>query len=262
MSRRSLIGLILGAGLALVLAASAFAASLNSYTSSVAARQSGAGTRRQPVALGLVVHLSAHTADAANANAAPLTDLTLILPKVGFNSSAFPVCTVARIIAAQTDAGCPPGARVATGEVTAALWSPSEPTQTGTPCDPTLDVWNAGARRLTYFLEIPAGHGCSGLMTGAIPPWTGTLREVGTTLRIDIPLPASVSTDAGDLGLYAALESETLTFAKLTRTEGTRTTPFLESLGCVAGARPYTIKVSASDDGTPATATLRGSGRC
>jgi hypothetical protein len=262
MSRKWLVGLALGAALALGLAASAWAASLNTYTGSVLARQSGAGSVRAPVALGLVVRLSTHSADAADVNAAPLTDLTLTLPEVGFNSIGFPVCPPARIVAAQTDAGCPPGARVGTGKVTAALWSPAAPTQTGTPCPATLDVWNAGARRLTYFLVIPPGHGCAGLMTGAIPPWTGTLREAGTTLSLDVPLPPAFSTDAGGLGLYLALDSATLTFVRLTHTTGSRTTPFLESLGCVAGQRPYTLEVQASQDSSAGAATLRGSGRC
>ena len=240
----------------------ALAAALNTYTGTITAKQTGAGTAKKPVALGFVQKLGVKPATAGNANADPLTDIKLSLPKVGFNDKGFPVCTAATIAKAETDAGCPKGALIATGPVTAALWSPSAPTTVGTPCDPVLDSWNAGNGKVTDFFKIPAGHSCAGLQTGAVAPWTGTIKESGTTLVYDTPLPPPVSTNAGNLGLYSSLEAETITFAKLTLTKGGKTTPYFESLGCVAGKRPYTVSFTATDGTTSSTSVVTGSGKC
>ncbi len=247
---------------ALVVTGVALAAALNTYSGTITAKQSGAGTASKPVAFGFVQKLAVKPATAGNANADPLVDIKLTLPKVKFNATGFPVCTAATIASAQTDAGCPKGALIGTGPVTAALWSPSAATQPGTPCDPVLDVWNAGKGKVTDFFKIPAGHTCAGLATGAVAPWTGTLKESGTTLTYDTPLPPPVSTNAGNLGLYSSLEAETITFSKLTAKVGSKTVPFFESVGCVAGKRPYTVTFTATDGTTKQTSSVPGSGSC
>jgi hypothetical protein len=240
----------------------ALAASLNTYTGSIGAKQNGAGTAAKPVVLGFVQKLSAMPATAGNANADPLTDIKVTLPKVKFNTKGFPVCTAATIAAKMTDAGCPKGALLGTGPVTSALWSPSAATQAGVPCGPVLDVWNAGHGKVTDFFKIPAGHTCAGLQTGSVAPWTGTLKESGTTLIYDTPLPPAVSTNAGNLGLYSSLEAETITFSKVTAKVGGKVVPFFESVGCVSGKRPYTVSFTATDGTTKETKTVSGAGSC
>jgi hypothetical protein len=245
---------------ALLAAGVAMAATLNTYTATIAAKQSGAGTAKKPVALGLVEKLAAKPVTTANAY--PLTDIKLTLPDVKFNDKGFPVCSAATITAASNDSGCPKGALVASGDVTAALWSPSTPSAAGASCNPVLDIWNAGNAKLTYFFKIPAGHQCAGLQTGAVPAWTGTMKESGSTLTSDTPLPPPVSTNAGNLGLYSSLEAETLTYYKLTAKVGGKTVPFFESVGCVAGKRPYTVTYTATNGSTSASTAVKGSGKC
>lgn len=247
---------------ALVVAGVALAASLNTYTATITAKQSGAGTAKKPVALGFVQKISATPATgSSDPNAAPLTDIKVTLPKVSFNDTGFPVCTAATITHAGTDSGCPKGALIGTGPVTAELYSLAAPTMT-TACDPVLDVWNAGKGKVTDFFKIPAGHQCAGLSTGSVAPWTGSLKESGTTLIYDTPLPPPVSTNAGNLGLYSALEGETITFSKLTAKVKGKTVPFLESTGCVAGKRPYTVTFTATDAGAKQTSSVTGKSGC
>lgn len=245
---------------ALVVAGVAVAASLNSYTATVIAKQNGAGTAKNPVALGLVQKLGAKPAN-ASPNAWPLTDITLTLPKVRFNTKGFPTCEAGKISSAGTDAGCPKHALIATGPVTAVLWSKSAPTRT-IPCDPVLDVWNAGNGKVTDFFKIPAGHQCAGLATGAVAPWSGSLKEKGSSMVYDTPLPPPVSTNAGNLGLYSSLLKESITFNKLTTKVGSKMVPFFESVGCVKGKRPYTVAFTATDGSTRQTVKVNGSGKC
>jgi hypothetical protein len=240
----------------------ALAASLSTDTGVISARQNAPGTVQEPVALGFVEKLSAGPVPTASANADPLTDIKVTLPRVRFNARGFPVCTIATITAAGTDSGCPPGALLASGPVRSALWSPAEPTQAGTPCGPILDVWNAGSGKVVDFLQIPAGHTCADLQPGSVPPWTGTLRESGTTLVYDTPLPPSVSTDVGGLGLFFSLERETITFRRLSAEVGDRSVPFFASVGCVSGRRPYTVSFTATDGTEKQTTTDSGSGSC
>lgn len=246
----------------LVLAGAAFAASLNTYKASVALKENGAGSPKKPVALGLVETLGAAPATPGNANADPLTNITLTLPKVTFHAAGFPVCSVATIAKARNDAKCPARALVATGPVSAALWGPSTPTMKGYACDPVLDVWNAGRGKLTYFFKIPPGHTCAGLSTGAVAPWTGSLREVHGALVNDTPLPPDVSTNAGNIGLYSSLEAETLTFMKRTETVKHHTFAFLSSVGCVKGSRPFTVTYTATNGTTKQTSSVKGTAKC
>jgi hypothetical protein len=252
---------------ALVVVGVALAASLNSYTAVITANQSGAGTPAKPVALGFTQKLGAKFSSGNTSPlAAPLTDIKVSLPKVKFNPKGFPVCTAATIAKAQTDAGCPKGALIATGPVTAQLYAPKSSTNpaVGTPvnCDPVLDAWNAGNGKVTDFFKITAGHQCNGLQTGAVAPWTGSIKQSGTTLVYDTPLPGPVSTNAGNLGLYSALEAETITFQKVTAKVGGKVTPYFESIGCVSGKRPYTVSFTATDGSTKATSTVTGKSGC
>jgi hypothetical protein len=247
--------------IALIGAGVAAAASFNTYSAKITTSLARPGTAKAPVPLGMVQKLAARPAG-GTANAEPLTNIKLTLPKVTFNEAGFPVCTAATIDRARKDAHCPKGAKVASGPVTAALWNPRTPNAPGAPCDPVLDIWNAGHAKLTYFFTISAGHSCAGLQTGAVQAWTGTLREVRGTLVDDTPLPPPVSTNAGNLGLFSSLESETLTFPKHTHKAGNKTVAFFASTGCVAHKHPYTVAFTATNGHTAQTSTVSGKAGC
>jgi hypothetical protein len=238
---------------ALIVTGVAYAASLNTYTGS-AVTAKGAGTAKKPVALTVTEKLSAKPV--SGANAFPLTDIKLTLAGAKLTTKGFATCSASTVNSAQTDAGCPKASLVASGDVSAALWSPKG--GTAIPCDPVLDVWNAGGGKLTYFFKIPAGHSCAGLATGAVAAWTGTIKQSGSKVIDDTPLPPPVSTNAGGLGLFSSLEAETLKFTKLTK----GSTAFLAGTGCTKGSRAYSLAFTATNGSSSGTTTVSGSAKC
>jgi hypothetical protein len=217
----------------------------NTYTASFSFNQSGSGTAKKPVPLGFSESLTAANAT-SGMRAAPLTDIKVTLTGLKANPKPFPTCSAAKIIAAKSDTVCPKGALVATGGITAALGD-NTLTGAGTPCQPILDVWNAGGGKLNFFFVISGAHQCGGLQTGSTAPFTGTLVQHGNTLVQDTPLPPDVSTDAGNIGAYGSLTLEKLTWKKLTAKVGGQTVPFLESTGCTGGSHSVTVAFTATD---------------
>ena len=242
--RRIIIALTVIAALAG--AAVAYAATVsNTYTASFSFNQSGGGTAKKPVAAGFTQVY--HVANAVSGmRAAPLTDIKITMPDMKINPKPFPTCSAAKIIAAKSDTGCPKGALVATGTVTAELGD-NTLTGAGTPCQPVLDVWNAGGGKVNFFFVISGTHQCGGLQTGSTAPYTGTFKQAGSGLTQDVPLPPDVSTDAGNIGAYGSLTDENLKWAKLTTKVNGKVVPFLESTGCSGGSKHITIAWTATD---------------
>ena len=100
----------------------------------------------------------------------------------------------------------------------------------------------------------------------ASAPWTGTVSQAGKYLDINTPEPADISYNAGNLGLFGSLETETLNFKKLSVKKAGKVYPYIESVGCSKSARPYTITYTATDSnsGSPTvgSATVKGSAKC
>ena len=120
----------------------------------------------------------------------------------------FPKCTVAQISADNGNNGkwngvCPKGSLVATGSVTAALTSPSSNLSgPGAPCQLGLWVYNGGPGKLTFFFTTSPAQ-CDGLTTGDAAPWLGKVSEAGKNLVTNVPEPADVSYNAGNLACSA-----------------------------------------------------------
>lgn len=242
-------------------AATTAAGTLDTFTARVSAAQSRPGTAKAPARLGFGLVLDAAPAHGATYSA-PVTDISITLTGVRAHPARFPVCSTATIAALQTDSICPAGALVARGELTAQLWNPAVSTAPARTCTPLIDVWNAGAGHLAYFLRFPVGHVCAGLVDGALPPWTGTLRRSGTALVDDIPLPPAVSTDTGGTGLFAGLVSLRLRFAARTVAGPRGAVAFFGSVSCEGGRRPDSVTVRAADGTRSQVTRLRGFSRC
>ncbi len=236
-------------------------ATSNTYTVSFSFNQKGAGTAKKPVTMGFTQIYNVANAT-SGMRAAPLVDIKTTMPDVRANWKPFPTCSAAKIIQAKSDTGCPKGALVATGTLTAALGDPTL-AGAGTPCSPILDVWNAGGGKLVYFFVVTGTHQCGGLQTGAAAPYIATLRQAGNALVQDVPLPPDVSTDAGGIGAFGSLTYENLKWAKLTTKVGGKVVPFLESTGCPGGSKQVSVSFTATD---AAKETLTGSatatGKC
>jgi hypothetical protein len=242
----------------------AYAGTLNSYTASLTFSPNKAGSAAKPVALGFNEKLSAKNKTSGK-NAAPLTDIKLTLYGLKSNFKYFPTCTYAQISAAKNDAGCKKGALVAQGPVTAILGPKTLDPSGSFQCNPLLDVWNGGNGQLVFFFVTTgtpgSAHYCNGITTGTTPPYVGTVKQAGKNLIQDTPLPPTVSTNVVGV-FYGSLVLENLTWKKLSVKAGGKSYPYLESVGCKAGKRPWTVAYTATDGSTTTTDKISGAAKC
>jgi hypothetical protein len=250
----------------LVGAVSAYAATsgFNTYTAKVNFSPNKAGGNKAPAATAFTEH---YLAGGTNGNrTAPLTDIKTKLYGVRVNAKGFPTCSASKIAHAFTDAGCPKGALIATGAITAILGptsdqSSSNPTQV--PCNPLLHAWNGGGGKIVFFFVDKApNHTCGPLQTGQVPPFVGTAKTHGKWLVQDTPIPSYVSFPVN--GIEGSLTSETLHYLKVTRKVHGKTVAFAASVGCKKGKRPYSVSFTAENGpgGQKQTGSASGSQKC
>ena len=242
----------------------------NSYTGSMSV-SGAAGTAAKPAAAAWTENYGMGSTTSGNVGAPLVSIKTTIYGLKAPNAKYFPTCTANKINADNGNNGkwngvCPKAALVGTGTVTAALTAPNvNLAGPGSPCSLVLWVYNGGPGHLTYFFTTSPAQ-CDGLSTGAATAWTGTDYESGKYLVTNTPEPADVSYNAGNVGLYGSLVSETLRFKKTTVKHAGKTLPFIESIGCSKHARPFTIAYTAteSNTGSPTvgTGTVTGSSNC
>jgi hypothetical protein len=67
-------------------------------------------------------------------------------------------------------------------------------------------------------------------------------------LKVDIPLPANVSTSAGGIpNNYAALVHLHVTYKQVSTKKNGKTVYYGESIGCKSGQRPYSFQFTAQN---------------
>jgi hypothetical protein len=254
---------IAAVAVALIATSVAYAAALNTYTATISGKTS-AGTTTNPGAFSFSEKLTAQNAT-PNMRAGVLKDISLKVSGLKTNYQDFKtVCTAAQIAAAQNDAACPHGALVASGSIQSVLGDHTlQVASSDVNCDPVLHVWNGGNGKLVFFFVITATHACTGLQTGAAAPYVGTIKQVGSSIVQDTPLPPDVSTNAGNVGLYGSLEVENLTWQKLTTKVGGKTVPFIQSTSCTAHQRNFAVTFKAvGPTGAVTTSTISNKAAC
>ncbi|MGO9497724.1 MAG: hypothetical protein ACLQA5_13620 [Solirubrobacteraceae bacterium] len=247
----------------LIAAASAYAASggLNSYSASV---KSSPNKVSGPLAF-----TEKYVANGTNGNrTAPLTNIKTTIYGLKTDGKDFPTCSKAKIVAAGNDTVCPKKALVASGSITAILGpvasqSSSAPGQL--PCDPVLDVWNAGPGQVVYFFVDEGSHTCAGgaITTGTVGPFTGTAKTVGKNLVLNTPIPNYVSFPIA--GVEGSLTGETLNWKNTsTKLKNGTTAHYAQSVACKSGKRPYSVAFTAETGpgGTPSMSTVTGTQKC
>ncbi|HUA03063.1 MAG TPA: hypothetical protein VMB27_04105 [Solirubrobacteraceae bacterium] len=247
----------------LMAAASAFAATggLNSYTATLKFSPNKATT-------GLGFTQKYVAGGTAGNRTAPLTNIKTVIYGMKSDGKDFPTCSAAKISGAGDDTVCPKGALVATGNITATLGpatdqSASAPNQL--PCNPLLDVWNAGQGKVVYFFVDQApNHTCAGgaIQTGGVAPFTGTVKTVGKNLVMNTPIPSYVSFPL--TGIEGSLTSETLNWKNLSAKKNGKTVQYGASTACKGGKRPYSVTFTAETGpgGTADTQTVTGTQKC
>jgi hypothetical protein len=249
-------------------AVSAFAATtgFNSYTASIKFSPNKAGSAKSPAAGAFT---EKYVANGTNGNrTAPLTNIKTTVYGLVTNGKDFPTCSLAKIGAAKSDTGCPKGALVATGSITATLGPITDTTLTATgtaPCNPLLHVWNAGQGKVVYFfVDTGPDHLCAGgaVPTGFVGPFSGTVKTVGKNLVMNTPIPASVSFPLS--GVEGSLTSETLHWLKVTTKKNGKTVAYGASVACKNGKRPYSVTFTAESGpgGQQESGTVTGSQKC
>jgi hypothetical protein len=250
----------------LVGAAAAYAATggINTYTAKIQFAPNKAGSGKAPAAIAFT---QKYVANGTNGNrTAPLTNIKTTIYGIAANAKGFPTCTQATIAAAHSDAGCPKGAMVATGSITAILGDTSNPSTSDPnqiPCNPLLHVYNGGGGKLVFFfVEQAPDHSCGPLLTGAVGPFVGTVKQVGKNLVQNTPIPPSVSFPIP--GIEGSLTSETLHWLKVTRKVKGKTVAYNTSVACKKGKRPYSVAFSAQSGpgAAPETQTVTGTQKC
>lgn len=252
----------------LVAAAAAYAdTAINTYTAPLKFTSTKAGTKKKPVPIGFHQHYVA-TGTGGNRTAILLNVKTKIYG-IKSDGKDFPTCSVAKIAAAgpNGDSGCPKGAMVATGSITAAVGSPSNfsATAPGTfPCAPFLHVWNGGQGKLVFFFVTNnTNHECAGgvITTGDTPPYPGTYKMQGKYMVTNVPIPSSISFPSG---LAGSLLTQNLNWLKKSKKVHGKTVSSIASFACKNGKRPYATTFTATLPTTKQTqmATVNGSAKC
>jgi hypothetical protein len=256
---------------ALVGAAIAYGATLNTYTATISFSSTKAGTPAKPVPFSFTETIGATNADSTKV-AAPLVDIKTTIYGAVSNLKDFKTCNEALILKGpKFNQNCPPGSEVATGTVNAMLGGPTllkvppAPAKPPFACNPDLVVYNAGGGKEWYFFTAASPTQCGGLTTGVTPPYPGTVKVSGKNLVLDVPLPSFVSTAvANHQGLYGSLIHETLKVSVLSTKVKGKTVPSQALVGCNGSKRPWSVKFTAVPAAGAAgvSSTVSGSGKC
>jgi hypothetical protein len=212
-------------------------AAINTYSAGITMMSKQAGTAAKPVPTGYTEDLQVH---GVNGNRAGVQlDIKTRIYGLVENGKDFPTCSLNQIANAHTDTVCPKGSKVATGSISATLGAANNFQAAGAACNPQLDVFNSGQGKLTFFFVMTPAHQCFGgaLTTGATGPYPATYKQDGKYLQLDVPIPNYISYPVP--GLAGSLESEHLTFLKLTRQVHGKTVAATSSTGCQGHSRPY-----------------------
>jgi len=250
------VGLLVAAG-----AAYAATSQINTYSAKLSFTSKKAGTAKKPAPIGYTENL---TAKGTNGNrTAILEDITTKVYGLAVDQKDFPTCSLNQIAAAKNDTGCPKGALVASGWITAEVGSPTNFKASAAPCDPALDVWNSGAGKLTFFFVDTPAHNCNalGLKTGSTGPYPATVKKAGKFLVVNVPIPSFIGRP---LGLAGSLESEHLVWTHQAK-KGKQS---LASVACQGKKRPFSVTFKANLPGPTGTGgvtqskTVSGSAAC
>src|SRR5947209_7706270 len=135
----------------LVGATAAYAAGgFNNYSGTNQTFSKGVGSKKKPVGISFKQTLVAANADSTKA-AAVLTHITVKTYGIVSNASKFPTCDGRKFTTLKSDKQCAKLSKFASGHVQSLLGDPTLSKSNRTPCNPDLDVFNAGHNKLWFF---------------------------------------------------------------------------------------------------------------
>lgn len=231
---------LIATALGVLVAAGAAYAAINTYSATLKFTSKKPGTASKPVRVGYTQDIKA--SGTSGNRTAVLLDIKTTIYGLKMDGKDFPTCSLNKIAAAKTDAGCPKGAEMATGYITASVGSATNFTAAGSACDPLLDVWNGGQGKLTFFFVDTPTHQCldGALKTGSTGPYPSTYKTSGKNLVVDVPVPSYVSFPLP--GVAGSLETEHLVWKSATKGKHMS----LASVACKGNKRPYSTAFKAT----------------
>ncbi len=208
-------------------------------TASISFSSKKSGTSRKPVPMRFTLAVKATPTGTSR----PPVQLEIVTKIYGITMDGkdFPTCSLAKIAAAHNDTVCPKGAKIGSGIVRSLLGSSTNFQQAGGNCDPTLDAWNSGQGKETFFFVTNPTHQCLGgaVNTGETPPYPGTYKQEGKYLVSTVKTPNYINYPLP--GLAGSLQYERLVFSTQTRRVHGKTRISQASFACTHHKRPYSI---------------------
>jgi hypothetical protein len=235
----------------------------NNYAGTNQTFSKGVGSKRKPVGIAFKQTLQAKNNDPAKA-AAVLIHIKVKIYGLVSNGKQFPTCSNTKMLQLKSDSFCPKASKFATGLVHSLLGDPTLAMSNRIPCNPNLDVFNAGKGKLWFFFTTHSSIQCAGLTTGQTAPYPGKITQQGKYQITDIPLPPDISTRvANQPRFYGSLIRETLNWRKVSVKVKGKTVFNNVSVGCLKGKRPWSITYTSTTNGSDRqTSTIKGSSKC
>jgi hypothetical protein len=239
------------------------ATAANDYSGTNLTFAKGAGSKKKPLGISWKQTLAAKNTDPSKA-AAVLLNIKIKIYGLASNAKQFPKCSGSQMVIKKSDSFCPKASKFATGTVNSLLGDPTLSKSNRAPCNPNLDVFNAGKSKLWFFFTTHSALQCGGLTTGTTAPYLGTVKQQGKFQVTNIPLPPDISTRvANQPGLWGSLIHETLNWRKVSVKKNGKTVFNTVSVGCKKGKRPWSVTYTATTNGHDRqTSTVSGSSKC
>ena len=244
---------VLGGG-----AAALAAGSFNNYKASETFSPVKSGSAKHPSPMSITEDWKA-----SGTNGHPTAPLTKIVAKIyGMKTYGqdFPTCTAAKINGDGANTGkwnkvCPKASLIGQGPVESVFVNPNPPYNVIGTCDPYLWIYNGGAKTQVFFFTEdtftpnPSKYKCLGgnVHTGAAPAYNGHISMSGKTWVLTIPLPGSVSTNAGGTGLYASLQHLHVHYSHKNIKKNGKTIGYGMSVACQSNKRPWSFAYTAQN---------------
>lgn len=103
------------------------------------------------------------------------------------NGKLFPKCTAEEINNVGSDAGCPKGSQIGTGDINNAVGAANNLSDTSIPCSATHTIYNSGQGKAAIFIEGSPPTCAVSLATAIDARFVPVMRGKGTALQFDVP---------------------------------------------------------------------------
>jgi hypothetical protein len=224
--------------LIVALAAPGVASAANEYTISYSTNPTKSGTSKKPAPISGKFGFKVRDTEGGRPFA--LDSLRVTFTGVRINTRQFATCTAAKIEAAQSDAGCPAGSRVATGFANNLAGNINDRRDASIKCGLSVTMYNSGSGKAALFVKGSpnAPNPCPIQVATAIPM---SITRTATGDRLSFTIPQNLKTPLATIR-NSLVETQLTLLRKTVRRSG-RTVGYFETVGgCRSGRRTVTAR--------------------